>query len=69
MQKYSHLAITSHTTERVQHKEAKRGVPLVASHSAPTDLAVDLAEKLNLTLIGFVRGDRMNIYTHNYRIV
>ena len=30
---------------------------------------VDLAEKLNLTLIGFVRGERMNIYTNNYRII
>jgi len=50
-------------------KIAKRKIPIIASHSAPTDLAVGLAEKLNLTLIGFVRGRRMNIYTHNYRII
>ncbi len=50
-------------------KIVKQGVPIIASHSAPTDLAVGLAEKLNLTLIGFVRGRRMNIYTHNYRII
>jgi len=50
-------------------KVAKRKVPIIASRSAPTDLAVDLAEKLNLTLIGFVRGHRMNVYTHNYRII
>ncbi len=50
-------------------KVAKRGVPIIASRSAPTDLAVGLAEKLNLTLIGFARGHRMNIYTHNYRII
>jgi len=49
-------------------KVAKRKVPIIASRSAPTDLAVGLAEKLNLTLIGFARGHRMNIYTHNYRI-
>jgi len=49
-------------------KVAKRGVPIIASRSAPTDLAVGLAEKLNLTLIGFARGRRMNIYTHNFRI-
>lgn len=47
---------------------AKQQVPIIASGSAPTDLAIDLAEKLNLTLIGFVRRHRMNIYTHNYRI-
>jgi len=50
-------------------KIAKRKVPIIVSHSAPTDLAVDLAERLNLTLIGFARGRRMNIYTHNYRII
>lgn len=50
-------------------KTVKQKVPIIASHSAPTDLAVGLAERLNLTLIGFVRGHRMNIYTHNYRII
>ena len=50
-------------------KTAKGKIPIIISRAAPTDLAVDLAEKLNLTLIGFVRGKRMNIYTHNYRIV
>ena len=50
-------------------KVTKRKIPIIASRSAPTDLARDLAEKLNLTLIGFVRGHRMNIYTHNYRII
>lgn len=49
-------------------KVAKRGVSIIASRSAPTDLAVELAEKLNLTLIGFARGRRMNIYTHRFRI-
>ncbi len=50
-------------------KAVKQKVPIVASHSAPTDLAVGLAEKLNLTLVGFVRGDRMNIYTNNTRVM
>jgi len=50
-------------------KVAKRKIPIIASHSAPTDLAVGLAKKLNITLIGFVRGNRMNIYTHDYRII
>ncbi len=50
-------------------KTVKQKVPIIASHSAPTDLAVGLAEKLNLTLIGFVRGCRMNIYSNNYRII
>ena len=45
-------------------KIAKRGIPAIISRSAPTNLAIDLANKLNITVIGFVRGDKMNIYTN-----
>lgn len=44
-------------------KAAKRGVPVVVSRSAPTSLAIDMARELNITLIGFVRGEKMNIYS------
>lgn len=50
-------------------KVAKRNIPVVISKSASTDLAVKLANDLGVTLIGFVRGKRMNIYTHGWRIV
>lgn len=43
-------------------------IPIVASISAPMNSGVELAEKLGITLIGFVRGNRMNIYTHPERI-
>ncbi|WP_447413036.1 formate dehydrogenase accessory sulfurtransferase FdhD, partial [Clostridium perfringens] len=43
-------------------KTVKAGIPVLVSHSGPTDLAVDMAKSLNLTLIGFARGNRMNIY-------
>ena len=49
-------------------KAAKRGIPVIASRSAPTVLAVRLAEKLNITLIGFVRGRRFNVYSGFGRI-
>jgi len=49
-------------------KVAKGKIPIIISRAAPTDLAVGLAEKMRLTLIGFVRGKRMNIYTHSLRI-
>ena len=44
-------------------KAAKRGVPVVVSRSAPTSLAIDMARDLNITLVGFVRGEKMNIYS------
>nr|WP_320130951.1 formate dehydrogenase accessory sulfurtransferase FdhD [uncultured Holophaga sp.] len=49
-------------------KAARAGFPLVASVSAPTDLAVQAAERLNITLCGFVRGREITIYTHPERI-
>ena len=44
------------------------GIPIVAAISAPTDLAVDAARRLSMTLIGFLRGDGFNIYTGEERV-
>lgn len=49
-------------------KSAKRQIPIVVSRSAPTSMAIDLAKKFGITLVGFARGRRMNIYSHAYRI-
>ena len=43
-------------------KTAKRGIPAIVSRSAPTSLAIDMARELNILLIGFARGEKMNIY-------
>ncbi|MBI2836574.1 MAG: formate dehydrogenase accessory sulfurtransferase FdhD [Chloroflexi bacterium] len=50
-------------------KIAKRNIPVIISKSAPTDLGVKLATDLGITLLGFVRGKRMNVYAHDWRIV
>ena len=50
-------------------KAAKAGIPIVISKSAPTNLSREIAQKLNITLAGFVRGERMNIYTEPQRII
>jgi FdhD protein len=50
-------------------KTARAGIPILAAVSAPTSLALELARELELTTAGFVRGDRMNIYTHPERII
>jgi FdhD protein len=49
-------------------KAAIARVPIVCSVSAPSALAVDLAEEVGITLVGFVRGASANVYTHARRI-
>ncbi|MGE5373333.1 MAG: formate dehydrogenase accessory sulfurtransferase FdhD [Solirubrobacterales bacterium] len=49
-------------------KTARMGAPVLVSRSAPTALALDLAEELGITVVGFVRGDRLTVYTHPDRV-
>jgi len=49
-------------------KVAQMGVPVLVSRAAPTSMAIKLAEELGLTVVGFMRGGRANIYTHVDRI-
>ena len=63
------IIITSgRITSEILLKVAKRNIPIIISRSAPTDLAVGLAADLGITLIGFVRGKRMNIYSDGWRV-
>jgi FdhD protein len=49
-------------------KIIKTGIPIVISNAAPTLSAVKLANEAGLTMIGFARSSRFNIYTHEQRI-
>ena len=49
-------------------KAARAGIPIIAAVSAPTQMAVDLARRLGITLAGFLREEQVNIYTHPRRI-
>jgi formate dehydrogenase accessory protein FdhD len=53
----------------VAFKAAKVGLPIVASIAAALSSGIALAESAKLTLVGFVRGKRMNIYTFPERIL
>lgn len=49
-------------------KAARAGIELIAAVSAPSSFAIEAAEKFNITLCGFVRGTRFNIYSHPNRV-
>jgi FdhD protein len=49
-------------------KTIRAGIPILAAVSAPTSMALELAQELNLTTVGFLRGQRLNIYTAPERV-
>lgn len=49
-------------------KVVRAAIPIIVSHSAPTDKAIELAKEYNLTLAGFARGNRFNLYHGKNRI-
>lgn len=64
------IVITSgRVSSEIMNKVARRNVPVLLSVSAPTDIAIELADSLGITLVGFIRGNKMNVYTHYWRIV
>jgi FdhD protein len=62
------LLVSCRISSEIASKCARWKIPVIASIAAPTDLAIDIAESAGITLIGFVRGEGMNIYTNPQRI-
>lgn len=63
------LVSTGRASYDMVAKGIRMGIPILASISSPTSLAVELAEALNCTLLGYLRGKAMNVYTHGWRII
>nr|WP_282452801.1 formate dehydrogenase accessory sulfurtransferase FdhD [Lysobacter sp. CAU 1642] len=63
------LLVTSRASYEIVLKAASAGVGLLAALSAPTALAVDLAERAGLCLVGFARAETCNIYAHAERLL
>jgi FdhD protein len=62
------LMVSGRVSFELSQKAVMAGVPVLAAVSAPSSLAVDLAAESGLTVVGFLRGESANVYTHPERI-
>jgi FdhD protein len=63
------LQVSGRASFELVQKAAMAGIPVLSAVSAPSALAVELADELGVTVVGFNRGDRLNAYTHVDRLV
>jgi FdhD protein len=60
--------VSGRVSFEIVQKAATAGIPILCAVSAPTDLAIATAERLAMTLIGFLRGSSFNVYTGTDRL-
>lgn len=63
------LITSGRISSEVLVKAARSGAPIVISKSAPTEASIGLAAELGMTIVGFARGTRMNVYSNVWRIL
>jgi FdhD protein len=62
------LMVSGRVSFEIVQKAAVAGAPILCAVSAPSDLAIEAADRLGVTLVGFLRGDGFNVYAHDERI-
>ena len=62
------LMVSGRVSFEIVQKAAMAGIPILCAVSAPSDLAVRLADRLGVTLVGFLRGEGFNVYSHDGRV-
>src|SRR5690606_27866624 len=63
------LQVSGRASFELVQKAAMVGIPVLSAVSAPSALAVELADESGLTLVAFNRGDQLNVYTHGHRVL
>jgi FdhD protein len=56
-------------SSEISSKCARWGIPVLVSRTAPTDRAVEIAERRGITIVGFMRGNRFTVYSHPERVL
>jgi FdhD protein len=65
---HTYVIVSGRISSEMIRKCLIAGIPIIVSRGATTTLAVEIADKTGLTVVGFARGGKMNIYTHPQRI-
>ncbi|MCP4994597.1 MAG: sulfurtransferase FdhD, partial [Gammaproteobacteria bacterium] len=63
------LLTSGRISSEMLHKAVKMQTPIVVSRTSPTTLSVEVAQRLNVTLIGYVRGRQMRVYAGRERVI
>ncbi len=63
------LLLSGRVASEILIKAVRSGIAIILSRAAPTDLTLELADELGICVVGFARGQKLNVYTHNEKII